>query len=131
MAVQVKYALLPKGQTERVVFSSTDSNVATVSETGLITAIAIGSCSIVLKRLDGYGVIHDDVKAELSLTVIEVQEAISQIILSPTSLTMQLGGTVQIIEDPNPDAVHVDSIVATPNSITITMEDTIQLTEDS
>lgn len=50
----IAYSIFPKNATNtKVLFSSSDSNVAAVSETGDVSINNIGSCQIILKSQDG------------------------------------------------------------------------------
>ncbi len=49
----LKAFLLPVGSTDTFSFESSDDNIATVSETGLITAVADGTCEITVTAQNG------------------------------------------------------------------------------
>ena len=62
---QLSATVLPENATNKAVFwSSSNTNVATVNETGKVTALTVGTCTITCSATDGSGV-----KAECQVTV--------------------------------------------------------------
>ena len=86
---QLTPAVEPSNAANRSVsFESSDPGVATVSETGLITAVKAGSCKIICSAKDSSGV-----KAECTLIVAQPVTGIS---LSPATFTVSEGGTYKL-----------------------------------
>ena len=65
-----------------VIWTSSSTSIATVDQTGKVTAVAAGSCTITATAADGSGV-----KAECAVTVTQL---VTSITLSQTSLTLTL-----------------------------------------
>ncbi|MBP5656658.1 Ig-like domain-containing protein [Candidatus Saccharibacteria bacterium] len=87
--MQLKIVILPDYATDKTLtFSSEDSNIASVSNTGLITAKKEGETTITAKAKSG-------VTASIRVTVTKPVEA-SNITLEPTSATIKIGKTVTI-----------------------------------
>lgn len=73
---------------KEVAYTSTDSGIASVDETGLISAVAAGSCKIICTARDGSGV-----TSECQIIVIQSVTGIS---LTPATLTIPVGGTYKL-----------------------------------
>ena len=68
-----------------VVWNSSDTNVATVSSEGIITAVGKGTCTITCKAADGYGT--------ESTCKVTVKQQVSSIALNNKTATLWVGGT--------------------------------------
>ena len=66
-----------------LIWESDNTGIATVDQTGKITAISRGSCTITAKATDG-----SDVKAECAVTVVQL---VTNITLSQTSISLYTG----------------------------------------
>ncbi|MBQ5681401.1 MAG: Ig-like domain-containing protein [Bacteroidaceae bacterium] len=70
---QLSATVLPENATNKaVVWSSSNTHVATVNETGKVTALTIGTCTIICSASDGSGV-----KAECKVTVKNVSGSLN------------------------------------------------------
>ena len=79
-------SVIPDNATNKnVTWSSSNNSIATVDQTGKVTAKAIGSCTITCSSTDGSGV-----KAECEVTVARL---VTDITLSQTSLSLTIPGT--------------------------------------
>ena len=90
---------------KKVTWKSNDESVATVDQTGKVTAVAKGSCTITATAADGSGV-----KAECEVTVIQL---VTSIKLSENSLTLYAGLTETLTPTVEP---------ADANNMTVTWE---------
>ena len=79
-------SVLPDNASNKnVTWSSSNTSIATVDQTGKVTAKAVGSCTITCSATDGSGV-----KAECAVTV---GRLVTDITLSQTSLSLTIPGT--------------------------------------
>jgi len=95
-------ALLPENTTAKVCYTSSDETVATVSETGEVTAISRGECMIRAWAEDTLSGVTYDLQSE---TKISVQAAPAQ--LSVNNATLQPGATKQLTVSFEPAEVDV------------------------
>ena len=77
--------------TQEVTFASSSEAIATVSETGLVTAIAEGTATIEIEGVDD--------SAEIPVTVIPAVIPIELNVL-PASLELEVGSTEQLVVTP-------------------------------
>ncbi len=78
-----------------VTFTSTDAGVATVSESGLVTAIKSGSCKVICTAKDGSGV-----TTECQVIVIQ---PVTGLTLSHSALSIAVGATAKLTAVITPD----------------------------
>ena len=96
---QITATLSPDNATVKTVtWTSNNKNVATVSENGLVEAITEGSAIITCTAIDGSGV-----KATCTVTVKKKPVLVSQIILSQTTLTLEVFKDYQLTATIKPD----------------------------
>lgn len=89
---QLSATVAPSNATNKSVkWSSSKSSVATVSSTGLVTAVAAGSATITCEAQDGSGV-----KATCNITVKAATVAVTGITLNATSKELTTGQTFQL-----------------------------------
>lgn len=93
-----------------VTYSSSDPKIATVSEEGLVRAVAIGTAKIIATAKDGSGV-KGEVTIEVEATPVE------SIVVSATDLEIVVGGTTTVSATVSPEA-------ATDKSFTWSSENT-------
>ena len=73
---------------KKLTWSSSNTSVATVDQSGIVTAVAVGDCTITASATDGSGT-----KAECAVSVIRL---VTGIALSPTSLSLEPGSVEYI-----------------------------------
>jgi uncharacterized protein YjdB len=72
---------------KNVTWTSSNNGVATVSPSGLVTAIAAGAATITAKSVDG---------AKTSTSAITVSSSVSSVAISPSSVAVNLGASHQL-----------------------------------
>jgi uncharacterized protein YjdB len=89
---QLTAAVSPTTATNKnVTWTSSNTAVATVNSSGLVTAVAAGSATITAKTADG-------AKTSTStVTVTSSSVSVSSVSVSPASTTVKLGGTFQLV----------------------------------
>ena len=80
---------------KNVTWSSSNTSVATVDQTGKVTAISVGLCTITATAAD-----DSDVKAECTVTVVQL---VTSITLNQTSLTLNVDDTTVLTATVQPD----------------------------
>jgi uncharacterized protein YjdB len=100
---QLTATVLPSGASNKsVTWRSSNTSVATVSVTGLVTSISEGSATITVTTADGYKT------ATCSVTVTRV--AVTSVSLDKTSLFMEIGDTEQLTETITPSDAFNKSV---------------------
>ena len=104
---QLTATVSPDNATDKtIVWTSSDSNIATVDENGNVTAVAIGSATITASC--------GNVKAECKVTVLAIEvEAIS---LSKTEMSIFIGRASQLTATVSPDNATDKTIVWTSSN---------------
>ncbi len=88
---QLTATVLPANATNKLVsWSSSNNSVVTVSNSGLITAISVGNAIITVTTVDG----NKTATANISVTTSVI--SVTGVTLSPTSLSLNIGGTSQL-----------------------------------
>ncbi len=103
----------PDNATDKTItWKSSDNNVATVSDDGLVTAVRAGTASIFASSSNG-------LTAECTVTVIPGEIAVLSISLSQSEILMRKGFTSELIAIVRPDDATDKSVVwtSTDNSI--------------
>lgn len=88
---------------QTVEWTSSDESVATVSQSGLVTAVAGGSCTITATSTDGSGV-----SAACTVTVTQM---VTDIVLSPSTLFLQLDEFVRLTTTVLPETAANKNVV--------------------
>ena len=88
---------------QAVEWASSDESVATVSQNGLVTAVAGGSCTITATSTDGSGV-----SAACTVTVTQM---VTDIVLSPSTLFLQLDEFVRLTTTVLPETAANKNVV--------------------
>jgi len=90
--------ILPSNATNKAVtWSSSNSSVATVSNTGLVTAVADGSATITVTTTDG------NKKADCVLTVVSTGVAVTAVSIDPSTLNIGKSATAALTAVVAPD----------------------------
>lgn len=105
--VSLSATVLPANASDKsIIWSSSDESIATVDETGIVTAIAIGSTTI-----KATSVSNPDISGECLITV--VPTPVSSITLSQSSVSIKVGGSVKIDASVLPESATNKAIVWT------------------
>lgn len=84
-------------------WSSSDEEIATIDENGVVTAIALGSTTIVANAQDGSGV-FGTIKVQVIKLIEDIQFAINEI-------TMEIGDTLVLVPDITPDDASNEVVI--------------------
>jgi len=96
---QIEATVLPENATDKkILYSSSDKNIATVNEKGLISANSVGTASIMLKAADG-------VSKTISVTVTAARINVTEIAVPPTdeNISIVKGRTHRLNATVKPD----------------------------
>lgn len=96
-----------------VSWTSSNKTVATVSSTGLITALAEGTTTITVTTNDG------GYKATCTLSVVSNNTAVTGVTLNRINLTLIAGNTFQLVATVNPDNATNKTVVWSSSNNTI------------
>lgn len=107
-AEQLTATVSPEGAA--VIWSSSDSDVATVSESGLVTAVKAGTATITAK-------VNDETTATCAVTVQE--KTTTLISLDKTEITLTVGNTEQLTATVNPETETVTWSSSDPEVATV------------
>ena len=107
-AEQLTATVSPEGAA--VTWSSSDSDVATVSESGLVTAVKAGTATITAK-------VNDETTATCTVTVEE--KTTTMITLDKTEITLTVGNTEQLTAKVNPETETVTWGSSDPDVATV------------
>ncbi|MCG9967285.1 Ig-like domain-containing protein, partial [Pelotomaculum terephthalicicum JT] len=107
------------GASQNVTWASSDTAVATVSDTGLVTAVAPGTANIIATNADG------SLNATCAVTVQASTVAVTGVSLDKTSDTITAGGTDQLTATVAPaDASNQEVTWASDNTTVATVDST-------
>jgi len=88
---QLTCTILPTNATNKgLTWSSSNANIATVSNNGLVTAKAVGTATITVKTTDG------NKTASCTVTVTSASVAVTSVSLNKTTTTITIGNTEQL-----------------------------------
>lgn len=105
--VSLSATVLPANASDKsIIWSSSDGSIATVDETGTVTAIAIGSATI-----KATSVSNPEISGECLITV--VPTPVTSITLSQSSVSIKVGGSVKIDASVSPESATNKAIVWT------------------
>lgn len=96
-----------------VTYSSDNTSVATVSESGLITAIGDGTAKIIVTTADG------NFTAECDVTVSSNAIAVTGVSVSPTSATLKVGQTQKLTPTVTPSNAINKAVTYSSNNISV------------
>ncbi|MBR4527355.1 MAG: Ig domain-containing protein [Bacteroidaceae bacterium] len=89
--------VLPENAHQKVAWSSSDETVATVDENGLVTAVAIGTTTVICSATDG-----SEVTASCEVTVTQSVKLVTGISLLPSSVDLEVDDfeTIEVTVEP-------------------------------
>lgn len=100
----LSYTIKPENATYKdVVWESKDSEIATVSDLGTITAVGVGKTIITAK------VPNSEIKSECNVTVNPIH--VSSVTCSPSEAKVLLGGRLQLTHTVSPDNATDQSVI--------------------
>ena len=109
---QISAAATPSNSTNKdIAWFSSDCNVATVNNEGIVTAIAVGNVTITCVAKDGSGV-----KATCAVTV---KQPVTSITLSSSSLTLTKGATQKLSATVSPTTASNNSVIWSSSNTTV------------
>lgn len=83
---EIKYTLLPENSTSVITWNSLDTSIASVNNTGMVTAVKVGQTYITAVTEEGY----------VASCLIKVTQQATGIILDVTDLTLDVGDTYAV-----------------------------------
>jgi uncharacterized protein YjdB len=95
---------------QTVTWSSTDEDVATVSDSGLVTAVAVGSATITVTTEDG---------AKTAICDVTVSEPVENVTLDTAKYTLFIAGTKQLTATVSPEDATNKSVTWTSSDETV------------
>ena len=102
---QLTATVLPADATQELMWTSSDESVATVSQSGLVSAVAFGHAVITATTIDG-----TDLSASCDVTVLPVQQAES-IQLNVTTAGLNEGSTLQLTATVLPEECDIKTVI--------------------
>ena len=115
MTVGATYSLtatvLPEGATYKgLTWESFDSSIATVSSTGVVTAVGVGTVDIKVTTNDG------GFTAKSRITVTAATIPVTGVTVTPSSFSLTVGGTRQLSEDVRPSGATNKGVTWSSNN---------------
>lgn len=102
--ITIEAIVLPEdATTKKLNWSSSNPEIATVSQTGVVTAVSPGNVTITATAIDG-----SDISAECNLNIVGIP--VREIILNRESLTIEAEQTFELIADILPSNAHDKSL---------------------
>jgi hypothetical protein len=102
---QLTATVLPADATQELMWTSSDESVATVSQSGLVSAVAAGHAVITATTTDG-----TDLSASCDVTVLQVGQAES-IQLNVTTAGLNEGSTLQLTATVLPEECDIKTVI--------------------
>ena len=109
--------VLPADATQELMWTSSDESVATVSQSGLVSAVAFGHAVITATTIDG-----TDLSASCDVTVLPVQQAES-IQLNVTTAGLNEGSTLQLTATVLPEECDIKTVIWASNNPSVATVD--------
>ena len=114
-SAQLTATVTPKDATDKsVAWSSSDESIATVDETGKVTALKVGSATIKVKTTDG----GKEASCDVTVTPIPVEG----VTIEPSQVEIKEGETVQLKATVNPEGADQEVEWTTSNSQIATVD---------
>ena len=108
---QLSEDVRPSGATNKgVTWSSNNKNVATVSSTGVVTAVGVGTVDIKVTTNDG------GFTAKSRITVTAATIPVTGVTVTPSSFSLTVGGTRQLSEDVRPSGATNKGVTWSSNN---------------
>ena len=96
-------------------WSSSNTSVATVNSSGVVTAVGNGTCTITATTTDG-----TNISKTCSVTV---RTPVTGVTVSPTSLTLNVGGTYTLAKTISPSGASNQNVVWSTNNTSVATVD--------
>ena len=113
---QLTATVLPADATQELMWTSSDESVATVSQSGLVSAVAPGQAVITATTTDG-----TDLSASCNVTVLHVQAESIQ--LNVTTAGLNEGSTLQLTATVLPEECDIKTVIWASNNPSVATVD--------
>jgi len=114
--IQLEATVLPETTSNKdVTWTSSDESIATVDETGIVTAVSAGTATITCTAADESGV-----SATCEITVIQL---VTEITLSSSSLNLEVGNTKTLLATVLPENANDKSVTWTSSDESVVTVD--------
>ena len=113
---QLTATVLPAGASQALMWTSSDESVATVSQSGLVSAVAAGHAVITATTTDG-----TDLSASCNVTVLQVQA--ESIRLNVTTAGLNEGSTLQLTATVLPEECDIKTVIWASNNPSVATVD--------
>ncbi len=113
---QLTATVLPAGASQELVWTSSDKSVATVSQSGLVSAVAPGQAVITATTTDG-----TELSASCNVTVLQVQAESIQ--LNVTTAGLNEGSTLQLTATVLPEECDIKTVIWASNNPSVATVD--------
>ena len=114
---QLTATVLPADASQELTWTSSDESVATVSQSGLVSAVSAGHAVITATTTDG-----TDLSASCDVTVLPVQQAES-IQLNVTTAGLNEGSTLQLTATVLPEECDIKTVIWASNNPSVATVD--------
>lgn len=126
-SIQLNASITPKDATDQsVVWTSSDDKVATVSDTGMVTAVGYGKATITC--------IATDQNIYADTCEIIVYEQIDRITLNTSQTALKAGDTLQLIATTSPELSHTKGVywmTSDASIVTVTQDGLLTVVSDA
>lgn len=116
-SAKITVTATPSGASNKVTWTTSNSSVATVSSTGIVTAVSEGTAQITATSTR-----NSSVSASLTVTV--AKPAVQSLTISPSSLSLMLNGTRQLTVSASPSGASNSVSWSSSNSSVATVSST-------
>ncbi len=113
---QLTATVLPAGASQELMWTSSDESVATVSQSGLVSAVSAGHAVITATTTDG-----TDLSASCKVTVLHVQAESIQ--LNVTTAGLNEGSTLQLTATVLPEECDIKTVIWASNNPSVATVD--------
>ena len=113
---QLTATVLPSGASQTLMWTSSDESVATVSQSGVVSAVAAGQAVITATTTDG-----SDLSASCNVTVLQVQAESIQ--LNVTTAGLNEGSTLQLTATVLPEECENKTVIWASNNPSVATVD--------